>query len=402
MQKITLLLASILLRALLAFGQPLPTDSSYQSRRLSVEEVSLMTSYYQQDGNQSAVTGGRGTEQLTDISNQLSFTLRLARPDGPTQRLAFTQGVDVYTSASSDRIDTVQSSPSRLDVRTYPQLNWSLTNAQETQGLRANASFSTEYDYRSWGAGVGYWRTAADQNQRFDADVQVFLDSWAYILPLELRPPGYGSGGEDDPLPIERRARRSASLSLAYQRVITPRLQVSVMADPGWQQGLLSTPFHRVFDETGQVLTEELPDQRFRLPLGIRAHAFLGRRAILRLHYRYYWDTWGVQAHTVQLELPLKLGAQWSVSPYLRLHTQSAARYYEPYATHPEGSELRTSDADLSALNSAMAGLHLRYRAIDGFFDLTDWNLIELRLGAYGQSRGLDAQIVTLRTGYAF
>ncbi|MEM9986367.1 MAG: hypothetical protein AAF804_14840, partial [Bacteroidota bacterium] len=205
MRKLNLLFVGILLRTLVAFSQPPPPDTTYQARKLSLEEVSLMSSYYWQDGNQSAVTGGIGTERLTDFSNQLSFTLQLAKTDGPTQTLSFSQGVDLYTSPSSDRIDTVQSSPSRDDVRRYPQLTWSLTNAKQTEGLRSNVSYCTEYDYQSWGGGVGYWRASEDQNRRFDADLQVFLDRWDYILPSDLRPPGYGSGSIRDPLPIDQR-----------------------------------------------------------------------------------------------------------------------------------------------------------------------------------------------------
>jgi hypothetical protein len=134
-----------------------------------------------------------------------------------------------------------------------------------------------------------------------------------------------------------------------------------------------------------------------RSALAHRLHAFLGQRVILRTLYRYYWDDWGVQAHTLQVELPIKLTLQWSVSPYLRGHTQTAARYYAPFAQHPVDARLRTSDADLSALQSLMGG----YRPLDGILGFSQWNLLELRVAGYRQTRNLRAGIVSLRTGFA-
>jgi len=44
------------------------------SKKLSLDEINLVSSYYKQDGNNSAVTGGVGTEKLTYISNTIDVT----------------------------------------------------------------------------------------------------------------------------------------------------------------------------------------------------------------------------------------------------------------------------------------------------------------------------------------
>ena len=46
-----------------------------KSRTLSFEEANLVSSYYNQNGNNSAVTGGIGTEKLSDISNSIDVVL---------------------------------------------------------------------------------------------------------------------------------------------------------------------------------------------------------------------------------------------------------------------------------------------------------------------------------------
>jgi hypothetical protein len=46
-----------------------------QPKKLTFDEANLVSSYYKQDGNNSAVTGGIGTEKLTDVSNTIDVTM---------------------------------------------------------------------------------------------------------------------------------------------------------------------------------------------------------------------------------------------------------------------------------------------------------------------------------------
>src|SRR4029078_13645954 len=88
-----------------AFSQSGKPDSTYKKRKLTFEEANLVSSYYRQDGNNAAVTGGIGSEKLTDLSN--SIDLKLYRYDRRNRKHSFTGefGIDHYTSASSDKID---------------------------------------------------------------------------------------------------------------------------------------------------------------------------------------------------------------------------------------------------------------------------------------------------------
>ena len=80
-------------------AQSSPSDSS--KVKLDDIEVSFLSSYYQQDGNNSAVTGGSGTEYLTNIAPSLNVMI----PLDSTRKVIIDAGVDFYSSASSDNID---------------------------------------------------------------------------------------------------------------------------------------------------------------------------------------------------------------------------------------------------------------------------------------------------------
>ncbi|MDN3582080.1 hypothetical protein [Mucilaginibacter flavus] len=74
---------------------------SYRPRRLRVDEINLVSSYYNQNGNHSAVTGGIGTEKVTDFSNGINMNLVWYNNAMNKNTLAVGLGIDHHTSASA-------------------------------------------------------------------------------------------------------------------------------------------------------------------------------------------------------------------------------------------------------------------------------------------------------------
>ena len=74
MKKLFLSVIGMYFTMLAALSQVNPkADSAYKPRKLTFEEANLVSSYYRQDGNNSAVTGGIGSEKLTDLSNTIDL-----------------------------------------------------------------------------------------------------------------------------------------------------------------------------------------------------------------------------------------------------------------------------------------------------------------------------------------
>ena len=189
----------IFLTLFAAFAQTTPKDSTeYKSRKLTFEEANLVTSYYRQDGNNSAVTGGIGTEKLTDISGAID--VKLTRWDRHDKKHSFDVevGIDHYTSASSDKVNPQSiSSASYADTRIYPSVNWSMENQKKGSTVGAGISFSTEFDYQSIGANVSFAQKTKNRNGEFTAKLQEYIDQVKIILPGELRPRGGGDADQD-------------------------------------------------------------------------------------------------------------------------------------------------------------------------------------------------------------
>ena len=158
MKKLTLAAIGMYLSVLSAFSQNNSSDtSSYKPRKLHFEEANFVSSYYHQNGDHSAVTGGIGSEKLTDLSNSIDLTISGYDKKYRKHSFLFEAGIDHYTSASSDNIDPhTISSPSHADTRIYPSLNWTMENEKKGSTIGAGVSYSTEFDYQSRGININF------------------------------------------------------------------------------------------------------------------------------------------------------------------------------------------------------------------------------------------------------
>jgi hypothetical protein len=398
MKKICLSVIGLFLTFVASFSQGTQDTTAYKPRKLTFAEANLVSSYYKQDGNNSAVTGGIGTENLTDLSTSIDLKFIKWGARDIKHTFDFEVGIDHYTSASSDKVNPYTiSSPSYADTRIYPSLNWTAENAAKGRTIGAGLSFSNEYDYRSIGGNLLFSQKTGNRNGEFTARLQAYVDNLKLIYPVELR------GGviprtreEDEDEDYATASRNSFSGSLSYSQIINPSLQVALVADVVYQQGYLGLPFHRVYFSNGNEAVENLPDTRLKIPLGFRANYFLGDKFILRSFYRYYHDDWGLTAHTAQFETSVKLSPFFSLTPFYRYYTQSSVNYFAPYKAHALSQQYFTSNYDLSAFNSNFYGAGFRLTPAAGVFHLQRISALELRYGHYNRSNGLNSDILSL------
>jgi Protein of unknown function (DUF3570) len=396
------------------------TDTTtYQPKRLSVEEMNLVSSYYTQDGNHSAVTGGIGTEQLTDYSNTFDIKLTKIGNTGRKQTIHLEIGFDHYSSASSDMINpnntgggrpggsggNARTGASYSDNRIYPSISWQVEDPKKGYTAGLNGSFSTEYDYTSKGVGLNFAKISKDKSQEFGVKLGAFFDTWMVIYPYELRPAGYGTGGHDGGGgpggggggTIDYTPRNTFNAAFSFAQIINKRFQMSFVAEPVLQQGLLATKYQRVYFTDGSAKPENLPDQRFKMPVSVRANYFITDFLLVRSYYRFYTDNWNLTAHTFNVEPVLKITPFLSISPFYRFYAQNNITYFAPYQAQNVASTYFTSDYDLSKFTSQSYGGGIRCVS-NGDDLLGDMNIgsIELRYAHYVRSTDLVSSMVTL------
>ena len=372
------------------------TDSGYVKKTISDTDLQILLSYYTQDGEHSAVTGGEGTENLQVYTPDFQLVHKFDK----TKRLYASLGVDVISSASTDNIDFHVSSASSLDGRFHLSLGYGKEFPQAGVDLIGKGILSIESDYFSVGADLsGSYRDKSKMNS-FSFQVQSFFDDLRWgrlnpstnfsptklIYPEELRFREW----------YDEYRRTSINTYMTWSRVLNQRMVLNVSPGITLQRGLLATPFHRVyFENTLQPRVENLPNSRVKIPIGIGLNSFIGDEWILRSYYRFYWDDFGVISHTGNLEAPYKLSSSFTFTPFLRIYNQTASDYFKPFGEHDLSETFYTSDYDLSEFSSFKAGLGIRYYPFASFL-----NELSMRYAYYYREDGLYAHILSTYFSY--
>jgi hypothetical protein len=459
-----------LLVGLFSFAQEKDTTIVFKKRVLESTEVDFLNSYYNQKGNHSAVGGGIGSEKLSDFASNITVAMPLNDDDVLTVDI----GISAYSSASSSNINPFNSSTTGAsgNTTTSPpkgtpwQASSGASKSDQLIGLTANYShssddrnfiwnadvaFSNEFDYTSIGFGGGVTKLFNEKNSEISLKLNAYLDQWRPIYPTELHEYGtYGSNFQYTGflrgvtilnqngnattayLPNKFKnwtstSRNSYSASVSFSQVLTKKTQFSLFFDILKQEGMLSTPYQRIYfaDKANYYIgiasyipiyetsnnigvyqladdVERLPNSRFKLPVGFRWNYYINEKLTLRTYYRYYWDDWGINSQTASIEIPYKISDKFTIYPTYRYYIQNASKYFAPFEKHLSTEKYYTSDYDLSTFKANQYGFGVNYTdifATTGFFGLGLKN-IDFRFNHYTRNEGLNANIGTI--GFKF
>jgi len=426
MRKLSLSVIGMYLMMAQAFSQTNASDSSgYKPKKLKLDEINLVSSYYDQTANKSAVMGGRtdskGIADVTDFANGLDVTFIGWDKKQRKNTLALGLGIDYHTAASQAYIDS-NGTFRNNGTRIYPTLSWSRENDKKGTSFGLGAYYSAESNYYySFGLN-GSVSKKNKNNGEFSLKIVSFFDQIKMIYPTEFIPvtkaPPVDSAsqlhyittasgrselvnssgqvvGRSKAPDVPSKPRNTLTASLSFSQIINQRMQGSIELDMVYQNGYLGLPFHRVYYNTGKDTIESLPSQRFKLPIGFRLNYFLGDKIIIRSYYRFYADSWGLMSNTFNLETPIKITPFFSISPFYRFYMQTAARYFAPYAVHTENEQYFTSNYALATFNSNLFGAGLRLAPPRGVFT-NSLRILELRYSHYTQTTDLNANIISL------
>lgn len=466
----------VLLYSVSTFAQE---DQDFKKKVLEKAEVELLMSYYTQDGENSSVGGGIGTEELWDITPTIVVSMPLNADDV----LTIDAGISAYTSASSSNLNPfdsgasaseedeededdedddkgisedsglttgtpwlASSGASKSDVLTSVSVSYDHSSDSRNSIWSAHAAFSVEYDYSSIGFGGGFTQLFNHKNTEIGLKANVYLDTWSPLYPTELKSFEETNGNlnegffEDVEIwaktsgvynpssfaSFKEKGRYSYSMSLSFSQILSKKMQTSIFMDVVKQDGLLSTPYHRIyFADTNQFFVgnpetifdpeqayddpsnldsfmladdiERLPDNRLKLPIGMRLHYYVNEFLAIKNYYRFYWDDWGILAHTYSVELPIKMGKGFTAYPTYRYYSQNQADYFAPFNTHLSTETYYTSDYDLSEFTANQYGIGLKYSDLMSKAHIWKFGLksIDLRYNHYDRSTGLKADIIS-------
>ena len=389
---------------LIAFSQSIKaqtlSDSSFEKKKLSKTSIEFSFSYYNQDGKNSAVTGGIGSEKLSVYAPELTISHQFKK----LNTFSLNAGIDIITSASTDKIDFVVSSASYKDQHVHADVSYQRQLKKIDLKIGGAAGISIESDYTAFPVSFSLNYTEPSKMRSYQIGINCSFDDLRWG-----RYDGNANGKSVLVYPAELRykewydvyRRNTYNIKLGFTQVLSKKMTIGIFPEFIYQQGLLATPFHRVYFNDNSLRVENLPKQRFRFPVAIKLNAFIGSRFILKNQYSFYADNFGIIANAIEIEGALKIVPQFTVGSFFRFYHQSASRYFKPYKEHQTDENFYTCDYDLSRFNSYKAGVSLKFFPISKMQKKIFFENILLRYSFYYRSNHLQAHTATFAFTFA-
>ena len=280
-----------------------------------------------------------------------------AVPSTAAQTFTSPSGNETYTAPANE----IPLDPTFLDTRVSFSFDWTRPLGAERRVVY-NGHLSKEYDYTSLGVGATLSQDFNQRNTTFTAGLSYNFDMVEPVggapLGLSTQPASPGtkttSGDSDD--------KNVLDLLLGMTQVISRHTLMQLNYTHGRDSGYLTDPYKlvsRVDPVTGlptSTIFEKRPEDRVRNALYWKALTSFDKD-VLNVSYRYYWDDWGIDAHTVDLRYRFDLGSRY-LEPQLRHSMQtSAADFYRPYLLTGETVTYASADYRLSKMDTTTIGL---------------------------------------------
>jgi hypothetical protein len=333
-----------LLAAALALSMPRPSARADDSVAYKYEN------YREEDGRITVVTeSGSVNEDIATYGHiQLSGTIDAVAGATPTGRPA---------PPGSDQVPLTEIYSRRKA--------WNGDYSEQFRNFNIDAAFdeSRESDYVSWGWSV---TTLTDLNEK-NTTLRV------------------GVAGTDDRVAVNFEPaylpKHTKDAIIGVTQLLGRTTFATLNVSSGLSTGYLSEPY-KIVEKSVEILPnvfldesfgENSPNTRQRESLYASLnHSFVRVHGAIEGAYRFYADSYGIVAHTLQVSWLQHLGANVILTPSFRYYTQTAARFYYydldetsimpariPMGTAP----YYTSDFRLSAEDAASYGLKIAWKA---------------------------------------
>ena len=161
---------------------------------------------------------------------------------------------------------------------------------------------------------------------------------------------------------------------LGLTQILTPRWTVSANLESINDDGYLKSPYRlaRVF---GAYVHENDPTTRESKALKLSTTGDItpdgaDNRRSIRADYRYYWDTWGVRGHTLELGYNRNLAPGWLLESYVRYYRQNHALFYSD--NDQQQTLYFSRNRELSTMHDFGPGATVSYtlRSVPGKYDV--------------------------------
>jgi hypothetical protein len=275
--------------------------------------------------------------------------------DGPSL-LVRKKFAEKYSVSANYYVDMVSSAS--IDVVTTA----SPYKEQRTQGSFAFDMLNGKTQYS-----VSYTNSDENDYTANTATLDISQDMFGDLTTLSF---GFSRGWDEvrkrgDPAfsePVDR-----SSYRVGLSQILTPRLMMGLNYEVVTDEGFLNNPYRSVrYLDPGSAVgysyqPEVYPHTRTSAAAALNASYYLPYRAAVHGEYRYFTDTWGIDANTVEVGYTQPWGKRWIFELTYRWYDQSAADFYSDLFPMQDAQNFLARDKELSTFTSHMLGVGATY-----------------------------------------
>lgn len=163
---------------------------------------------------------------------------------------------------------------------------------------------------------------------------------------------------------------------LGISQILTKNLLTSLNFETITDEGYLGSPYQsvRYLDSPTTYSKEAVkyPHTHTSRAIALNGLYYLPYRAAVKLGYRFYTDTWGVQGETYDLGYTQPLKNNWTLDFDYRYYTQTHANFYSDLFPYVDAQNYLTRDKELSTFASRSIGLKASYNFLDNGWKFID------------------------------
>ena len=267
--------------------------------------------------------------------------------------------VDVVSSAS---IDVITTASPYSEERKQWSLGMDYLRGNTTMRASYTSSVESDFDAKTYGFSVSQ-------------------DMFGALTTLTL---SYAKGDDivgDVTDPSFERENDRQHYGVGLTQILTRNLIATLNFETITDEGFLNNPYRSVrylnaSDTQGRGYSYEkevYPNTRTSNAVGLRAKYFLPYRAALEGEYRYFTDTWDVEAHTASISYTQPWRDFVFTGKY-RYHDQTGAHFYRDIFPREQATNFRGRDKELSPLTSHTFKILASYEFIN---DADGWGFIK-------------------------
>jgi len=265
--------------------------------------------------------------------------------------------VDMVSSAS---IDVITTASPYTEERKQWSLGMDYLHGNTTMSVSYTSSVESDFDAKTYS---------------FSVSQDMFGDLTTLTLSYAL---GDDIVGDSSNPSFERENDRQ-HYGIGLTQIITRNLISSLNFEVITDEGYLNNPYRSVrYADPGSALgysyeAEVYPSTRTSSAVGLRAKYYLPYRAAIEGEYRFFTDTWGIDANTASIAYTHPMGP-WTFSAKFRYHDQTGADFFSDLFPRSQATNFRGRDKELSPLTSNTLKLGVSYEFIDA---AVGWNFLK-------------------------